>query len=195
MARRHNSRRSESAPGWVWMLFGLGVGLIIAIGVYLRAPDRRPERVAGDDRSALRGCGLDVDRRATIGGISAAAAAHAGCRETLRVLRNPAAVRGRDPGRRGFRSTDRAAAAGDRRGTRQLPAAGGLVQRRRATRIASRRVLRLLGFESHVQRVTIEDDVFNRVRIGPISDLDAARRIQRQLRDAGIDPLLMKVPN
>jgi cell division protein FtsN len=34
--------------------------------------------------------------------------------------------------------------------------------------------LALLGFESHVQRVTLDDDVFNRVRIGPIADLDAA---------------------
>jgi cell division protein FtsN len=55
--------------------------------------------------------------------------------------------------------------------------------------------LALLGFESHVQRVTIEDDVFNRVRIGPIGDLEAAKRTQRRLRDAGIDTLLMKVPN
>jgi cell division protein FtsN len=46
-----------------------------------------------------------------------------------------------------------------------------------------------------VQRVTIEDDVFNRVRIGPIGNLDAAKRTQRQLRDAGVDTLLMKVPN
>jgi cell division protein FtsN len=55
--------------------------------------------------------------------------------------------------------------------------------------------LALLGFESHVQRVTLDgDDVFNRVRIGPIADLDAAKRTQRQLRDAGIDTLLMQVP-
>ena len=46
-----------------------------------------------------------------------------------------------------------------------------------------------------MQRVTLEDDVFNRVRIGPIGDLDAAKRTQRRLRDAGIDTLLMKVPN
>ena len=39
--------------------------------------------------------------------------------------------------------------------------------------------LALLGFESHVQRVTIDDDVFNRVRIGPIGDLDTAKRTQR----------------
>ena len=54
--------------------------------------------------------------------------------------------------------------------------------------------LALLGFESHVQRVQIDDDVFNRVRIGPIGDMDAAKRTQRQLRDAGIDTLLMQVP-
>ncbi len=54
--------------------------------------------------------------------------------------------------------------------------------------------LALLGFESHVQRVQIDDDVFNRVRIGPIGDMDAARRTQRQLRDAGIDTLLMQIP-
>jgi cell division protein FtsN len=55
--------------------------------------------------------------------------------------------------------------------------------------------LALLGLESHVQRVTIEDDVFHRVRIGPIGDVDAAKRTQRMLRDAGIDALLMRVPN
>ena len=54
--------------------------------------------------------------------------------------------------------------------------------------------LALLGFESHVQRVTLDGDVFNRVRIGPIVDLDAAKRAQRQLRGAGYDPLLMQVP-
>jgi cell division protein FtsN len=54
--------------------------------------------------------------------------------------------------------------------------------------------LALLGFESHVQRVTLDDDVFNRVRIGPIDDLEDAKRAQRRLRDAGIDTLLMRVP-
>ncbi|HEY9181917.1 MAG TPA: SPOR domain-containing protein, partial [Gammaproteobacteria bacterium] len=54
--------------------------------------------------------------------------------------------------------------------------------------------LALLGFESHVQRVTIGSTVFNRVRIGPIDDLADAERMQRRLRDAGIDSLLMRVP-
>src|SRR5678816_873544 len=53
--------------------------------------------------------------------------------------------------------------------------------------------LALLGFESHVQRVTLDDDVFNRVRIGPITDLEAAKRTQRQLRTAGYDTMLTQL--
>jgi cell division protein FtsN len=54
--------------------------------------------------------------------------------------------------------------------------------------------LALLGIESRIQRVTIDDDTFHRVRIGPITDLDRLNRIRRQLRDAGVDTMLMKVP-
>ena len=54
--------------------------------------------------------------------------------------------------------------------------------------------LALLGIESRVERVRIDDSVFHRVRIGPLSDLEALNRTRKQLRDAGIDPLLMKAP-
>jgi cell division protein FtsN len=54
--------------------------------------------------------------------------------------------------------------------------------------------LALLGIEARIQRVTIDDDVFHRVRIGPIDELAEVNRIRRQLRDAQIDSLLMKVP-
>jgi cell division protein FtsN len=52
--------------------------------------------------------------------------------------------------------------------------------------------LALLGIESRVQRVTIDDDVFHRVRIGPITDLAELNRIRRQLREAGIESMLLK---
>jgi cell division protein FtsN len=52
----------------------------------------------------------------------------------------------------------------------------------------------LLGIESRIQRVEIDDDAFHRVRIGPISDLEQLNRIRRQLRDAHIDTMLMKLP-
>ena len=93
MARRNrNSSRRESAPGWVWMLFGLGLGLIVAIGVYLRAPTGA--RTAEPTRSGRR------RRRRTAGRAHNARGAARrrrtdSSRESLRVLRDPAAVRGR----------------------------------------------------------------------------------------------------
>ena len=92
----------------------------------------------------------------------------------FRFLRHPAAVRGRRArGRDSRRPRPRARAPVEEPG--QLRAASRLVQRARRMRIGSRRSLALLGIESHVQRVTIDDDVFHRVRIGPIDDLDAAQ--------------------
>jgi cell division protein FtsN len=54
--------------------------------------------------------------------------------------------------------------------------------------------LALLGVESAIQRVSIEDDVFHRVRVGPVQDLARLNEIRRRLRDARIETLLMKVP-
>jgi cell division protein FtsN len=54
--------------------------------------------------------------------------------------------------------------------------------------------LALLGIESRIQRVTIDDDEFHRVRIGPIDELDELNRIRGRLRDARIETLLMRVP-
>ncbi len=55
--------------------------------------------------------------------------------------------------------------------------------------------LALLGIESRIQRVTIDDDVFHRVRVGPISDLTELNRVRARLRQARIEHLLVKVPD
>lgn len=53
--------------------------------------------------------------------------------------------------------------------------------------------LALLGIESKVQTVTIDDtDTWHRVQIGPIAGRDQADKLQRQLRENDIDSLLLK---
>lgn len=52
----------------------------------------------------------------------------------------------------------------------------------------------LLGVESNVQRVAIDDNVYHRIRIGPLEDLGRLNEIRRRLRDARIETLLMQVP-
>ena len=58
-----------------------------------------------------------------------------------------------------------------------------------------RATLALLGMESRLQRVSIDDDAYHRVRIGPTSDLNELNRYRRQLWDAEIEVMLIKVPN
>lgn len=50
-----------------------------------------------------------------------------------------------------------------------------------------------LGVSSAVQRVSIDTDVFHRVRIGPIADLGELNRIRGKLRAAEIDAVLIRV--
>jgi cell division protein FtsN len=172
------------------MLFGLGLGLLVAVGVYLRAPST-----------------------ARTGEAAPAAAREPQAPPTRPAPRvDTAAAERAEPAEQRFEfyeilpqfevvvPDDDAAPATNR--PRRPPAepapgsfllqAGSFSAPADADRLKAQ--LALLGFESHVQRVTIDDDVFNRVRIGPIADLDAAKRTQSKLRDAGIDSLLLRVP-
>ena len=58
--------------------------------------------------------------------------------------------------------------------------------RRRAT-------LALHGIESRVQRVTIDDKTYHRVRIGPIDDLDELNIMRNRLRQAQIEVLRIRL--
>ena len=58
--------------------------------------------------------------------------------------------------------------------------------RRRAT-------LALQGIESRIQRVTIDDKTYHRVRIGPIDDLDQLNVLRARLRAANIDVLRIRL--
>jgi cell division protein FtsN len=50
-----------------------------------------------------------------------------------------------------------------------------------------------LGVDAVIQRVTIDTDVFHRVRIGPISDLDRLNRTRTTLSAADIEAVLTRV--
>jgi cell division protein FtsN len=171
------------------MLFGLGLGLIVAVGVYLRAPSgTRAPTPAETKAAAERPTARPTSRPA------AATADRAAPPENrfsfYEILPQYEVVVGDDNART-------SANANAHRRQPETPGsyllqAGSFSTVAEADRMQAN--LALLGFESHVQRVTLDDDVFNRVRIGPIVDIDAAKRAQRQLRAAGYDTLLMQVP-
>ncbi len=51
--------------------------------------------------------------------------------------------------------------------------------------------LKLQGIDSSVQRVAVDNDVWHRVRIGPISDLATLNRLRKQLAAAELDHVLV----
>jgi cell division protein FtsN len=53
--------------------------------------------------------------------------------------------------------------------------------------------LALLGVESNAQKVTVENDTWYRIRIGPISKLDELNRKRQTLRKADVDVLVIRV--
>src|SRR6185295_171711 len=53
--------------------------------------------------------------------------------------------------------------------------------------------LALLGVESKIQRVSVDNDTWHRVRIGPIEDLKELNRARERLRQADIDALVIRV--
>ena len=53
--------------------------------------------------------------------------------------------------------------------------------------------LALQGINAKVQRVAVDNDVWHRVRIGPISDLAELNRVRKQLQAADVDGLVIRV--
>ena len=69
--------------------------------------------------------------------------------------------------------------------------AGSYRQQAEADRIRAQ--LKLQGIEANVQRVAVDDDVWHRVRIGPITDLTELNRLRARLRAADLDALVIRV--
>jgi cell division protein FtsN len=55
-----------------------------------------------------------------------------------------------------------------------------------------RALIALQGVESKIQKVTIDQDTWHRVRVGPISDLQKLEETRSKLRQAQIDALVIR---
>jgi len=67
--------------------------------------------------------------------------------------------------------------------------AGSYRQQSDADRIRTQ--LKMQGIDANVQRVAVDDDVWHRVRIGPITDLTELNRLRARLRAADFDDALV----
>lgn len=182
---RSDRARQQSYPGWVWMLFGLAIGLAVAFAVHVK--DRGSSaRTATPQTSAAK---PPIDRN----GEQAAAAAPATeiakePRFTFYTLLPDMEVT--VPGKLPDSEADKEPQAIVEPGVYVLQAGSfsthADAERRRAE-------LGLQGISSHIQRVKVNDRNYHRVYIGPIENLDELNMLRSRLRAAKIDVLRIRL--
>jgi len=189
---RSRKKQQEDYPGWMWMIFGLTIGLSVAFAIYMK--DRRDtmplQPVA--QQPASMSAPMEREPVATTaepvpGGTSAAEEQAEPRFSFYKMLPSFEVV---IPEEESDVSRDSEVEAVQEPGTYVLQA-GSFAALADADR--RRAELALLGLESRIQRVSIDDKTFHRVRIGPVSDLDELNLIRNQLRQAQIDVLRIRL--
>ena len=179
--KRNNKRGGFS--GWTGVLCGLLVGLAVAGIVYVR--DHRPDaplaKVGKADKKRLRN------------GDAPAEPADSGTEETGKpydfydmLPKFEVVVPEKDKDVR----PDTKSVPETRRGTYVLQA-GSYKNFADADRVRAQ--LALQGVESKVQKVSVDNDTWHRIRIGPISKLEDLNRLRQILRKADVDVLVIRV--
>jgi cell division septation protein DedD len=184
MARRRRHNEAEY-PAWSWMIFGLAIGLSVALAIYIK--DRNPatgvRRVAEPPvKVAAPGTGDN-----NTGGATKNPGTEKPRFDFYNMLPNFEVV---IPEQEADVRVDSAPQAVDKPGLYILQA-GSFSEYKDADR--RRAELALHGIESQIQRVSIDDKTYHRVRIGPISDLNELNTVRSRLHQAGIDVLRIRL--
>jgi len=185
MAKKRRKKSDPEIPGWLWMFFGLAIGLSVAGAIYVN--DRKPTQATRAATSEPASMAADVET-AVDDNDEAGTNNEEEPRFTFySMLPNFEVV---IPERESDVSADQAPQAIVKPGVYVLQAGSFSeftdADRRRAT-------LAMQGIESRIQRVTIDDKTYHRVRIGPIDDLDQLNVLRSRLRAANIDVLRIRL--
>jgi len=190
MAQRKKRRRARPKktqyPPFVWMLFGLAIGLSVAFAVYVK--DREPTGVAQSEppRPASLKSALDDNNEPATPSVKVEEPKDK--RFTFYdILPNFEVV---TPDEGPDVKADREPKAIEEPGVYVLQA-GSFSTNQDADR--RRAELALHGIESHIQRVKVNDRNYHRVYIGPTDDLDELNLLRSRLRAAKIDVLRIRL--
>ena len=184
--RKKSTRKQQDYPGWVWMLFGLAIGLSVAFAIYVR--DRQPGTTAARvPAPASLESAIDDNDEAPRQKGEEEPEEQEGRFTFYNVLPNFEVV---IPDQEPDVTADVEPRAVIEPGVYVLQA-GSFSRFEDADR--RRAELALQGIESSIQRVTIDDRTYHRVRIGPTDDLDELNMLRSRLRAAKIDVLRIRL--
>ena len=176
-----NKANASSLSGWAGLLVGLVLGLTVAIAVYLH--DRR-----SGNASALNAPAGDEDHKRAEKRAPASQTADPEQQfEFYDMLPKYEVV---VPEKDGSGRAASAAPRVEKPGVYVLQA-GSYRNHTDADRI--RALLALQGVESRIQKVTVDNDTWHRVRIGPINKLTELEEVRRKLREAQIDAMVIRL--
>ena len=171
--KRSRARR-ESFSGWTGLFIGLVIGLGVGLALYFFDPRTPPPDGAPKDAepaSARDPAGEEPDRYSFYEMLP---------NFEVVVPEREAAVRPDAP----------TAPAVERTGSYVLQV-GSYRKFEEADRVRAQ--LALQGIESKVQRVSVDNDTWHRVRVGPITDLTELNRVRSRLKEAEMDVLVIRV--
>lgn len=176
--RSRKRSASDPLPGWLWMLFGLAVGLAVAAAIYIN--DRSPQ---GPVPAATRPAPVAPASKPEP---KAAEPAEERFQFYDMLPSFEVVIPEEDLEARPDVAPDPVSQPGP-----YVLQAGSFSSNEDADRMKAR--LALLGIVSRIQKVSIDDKTFHRVRVGPVQDLDALNRMRGQLRDARIEVMVIRV--
>ena len=195
MAKRRKRRRSSRAkntgyPPFVWMLFGLAIGLSVAFAVYIkgRGPVSAVAKSVPEPASMQDMLNSNLDNNDESVPEPEIPAASKDKRFTFYdILPNVEILTGDSAAAPAADTTPRAV---EEPGVYLLQA-GSFSTHADADR--RRAELALQGTESNIQRVKVNERDYHRVYIGPTDDLDELNMLRSRLRNAKIDVLRIRV--
>ncbi len=182
--RRKTTRKQQDYPGWVWMLFGLAIGLSVAFAIYVR--DRQPAASTArvPDPASMES---PIDDNGEVDQQAGTEEPKENRFTFYNVLPNFEVI---IPEQEPDVTADVEPRAVIQPGLYVLQA-GSFSRFEDADR--RRAELALQGIESNIQRVTIDDRTYHRVRIGPTEDLEELNLLRSRLRAAKIDVLRIRL--